>query len=98
MKFYTKQHKFYCGIDLHAKTMYLCIIDQKGDILLHRNIKTNPDIFLKTITKYREDIVVAVECIFTWYWIADIYIKENIPFILGHARLYESYSWRQGKK
>lgn len=85
MRFYTKQHKFYCGIDLHAKTMYLCIVDQEGTIVLHRNIKTDPDIFLKTIAPFREDIVVAVECIFTWYWIADLCNDENIPFVLGHA-------------
>ncbi|MEW6586623.1 MAG: IS110 family transposase [Nitrospirota bacterium] len=85
MRFYTKQHKFSCGIDLHAKTMYLCILNQEGKIVLHRDIKTNPDTFLKTIAPYREDIVVAVECIFTWYWIADLCNKENIPFVLGHA-------------
>ena len=38
MRFYTQQHAHYCGIDLHAKAMYLCILDQVGDILLHRNI------------------------------------------------------------
>lgn len=85
MRFYTNQHKFYCGIDLHARTMYLCILDQEGKIILHRDIKTDPDIFLKTIATYREDIVVAVECIFTWYWLADLCSKENIPFVLGHA-------------
>jgi len=26
MRFYTKTHQHYCGIDLHAKTMYLCIL------------------------------------------------------------------------
>jgi transposase len=85
MRFYTKQHKFYCGIDLHARTMYLCILDQEGKIVLHRDIKTNPENFLKTIAPYREDIVVAVECIFTWYWIADLCSEGNIPFVLGHA-------------
>jgi len=85
MRFYTNQHKFYCGIDLHARTMYLCILSQEGKIVLHRDIKTNPDIFLKTIAQYREDIVVAVECIFTWYWIADLCSEEGIPFVLGHA-------------
>jgi transposase len=85
MRFYTNQHKFYCGIDLHARTMYLCVLDQEGKVVLHRDIKTNPDIFLKTISPYREDIVVAVECIFTWYWIADLCNRENIPFVLGHA-------------
>ncbi len=85
MKFYTKEHKFFCGIDLPAKTMYVCIINQKGEIQLQRNIRTEPEMFLKIISKYREDIVVAVECIFTWYWLADLCAKENIPFVLGHA-------------
>jgi hypothetical protein len=31
MQFYTKQHKFYCGIDLHTKKMYACILDEKGE-------------------------------------------------------------------
>ena len=26
MRFYTQQHPFYCGIDLHARTMYVCIL------------------------------------------------------------------------
>jgi len=34
MNFYTQQHKYYCGIDLHAKSMYLCIINQEGDIVM----------------------------------------------------------------
>ncbi len=27
MNFYVKQHRHYCGVDLHARTMYVCIID-----------------------------------------------------------------------
>jgi hypothetical protein len=34
MKFYTKQHKYYCGIDLHTKKMYLCILDENGEVKL----------------------------------------------------------------
>jgi transposase len=85
MQFYTKQHKFYCGIDLHTKKMFVCILDEKGEVREHRNMKTNPESFLATIAPYREDIVVAVECVFTWYWIADLCQKEGIPFVLGHA-------------
>jgi transposase len=29
--------------------------------------------------------VVAVECIFTWYWLADLCARERIAFVLGHA-------------
>jgi transposase len=85
MRFYTKQHKYYCGIDLHAKKMYLCVLDGTGEIVLHRNIKTDREVFLKTIEPFTEDIVVAVECMFTWYWIADLCTQEGIPFVLGHA-------------
>jgi transposase len=85
MRFYTKQHRHYCGIDLHARTMYLCILDQTGEVLVHRNLKSSPGAFLHAIAPYREDLVVAVECIFTWYWLADLCAKEGIPFVLGHA-------------
>jgi transposase len=85
MRFYTKQHQFYCGIDLHARTMYLCILNQDGEVLLHRDMKAAPGPFLKAIAPYREDLVVCVECIFTWYWLADLCVQEGIPFVLGHA-------------
>src|ERR671925_562810 len=85
MRFYTKQHQFYCGIDLHARMMYACILDQHGEIRLHRNIQASPETFLKAIAPYRDDIVVAVECLFTWYWLAALCAEEGIPFVLGHA-------------
>lgn len=85
MQFYTKVHQYYCGIDLHAKTMYVCILNQAGDILVHRNIRTEKDRFLTLIAPYRADLVVSVECIFTWYWLADVCAHEHIAFVLGHA-------------
>jgi len=85
MNFCTEQHKYYCGIDLHARSMYLCVLDRDGTVLLHRNLRANPDAFLKAVAKYREDLVVAVECIFTWYWLADLCRREGIHFVLGHA-------------
>jgi len=85
MRFYTKQHKFYCGIDLHAQTMYICILNQAGNTVFHNNRKASPEAFLQAIEPYREDIVVAVECMFVWYWLADLCEQEGIPFILGHA-------------
>ena len=85
MRFYTKQHPFYCGIDRHARTMDVCILSQDGEIVLHRNMPAGPAPFLKAIAPYREDIVVCVECIFTWYWLADLCAREEIAFVLGHA-------------
>ena len=85
MRFFTEQHQNYCGIDLHARSMYACVQNAEGKILLHRNMKANPEAFLKAIEPFREDVVVGVECIFTWYWLADLCAEHGIPFILGHA-------------
>ena len=66
MNFSTRRHKHYCGIDLPAKAMDVCILDQSGAILVHKNLPTTPAAFLRLSAPYREDLVVAVECICTW--------------------------------
>jgi transposase len=85
MRFYTKQHQFYCGIDLHARSMYVCILSQDGEVVLHRNMPTSPDALLKAIAPYRDNMVIAVECLLTWSWLADLCAQEGLPFVLGHA-------------
>src|SRR5437899_12993113 len=85
MRFYTGQHRYYCGIDMHTRAMYVCILDTAGQVLVHQNLPAKPEPFLAVITPYREELVVAVECIYTWYWLADLCAKEGIAFVLGHA-------------
>ena len=85
MRFYTQQHQHYCGIDLHARSMYVCILNQAGETLTHRKLPCKPDELLRTLEPYREDLVVGVECLFCWYWVADLCEEQNISFLLGHA-------------
>ena len=46
MRFYNRQHHPYCGIDLHVKTMYVCILDAAGQMLVHWNVKSPPEALL----------------------------------------------------
>ena len=85
MRFYNRQHRHYCGIDLHVKTMYICVLDAAGQVRVHRNVPSTPEAFLETVAPYRDDLVVAAECMFTWYWLADVCAAEGIAFVLGHA-------------
>ena len=64
MRFYNRQHRHYCGIDLHVNTMDVCILDATGRVLVHRNMKSTREAFLETVAPYRDDLVVAVECMF----------------------------------
>ena len=85
MRFYTNEHTYYCGIDLHVENMFLCIVDCRGAVLLHKNIKTEPEQLLLELEPYRDGLVVGCECMYTWYWLADVCAAENIDFVLGHA-------------
>ena len=47
MNFDTQQHTHACGIDLHAKAMYVGILDQHGTKLVHKNLPPPPEAFLR---------------------------------------------------
>ena len=85
MRFYANTNEYSCGIDLHAKTMYICIFNSKGEKLVHRNLRNSEEGFLRVISKYRDDIVVSAESTFNWYWLADLCRREGLKFVLGHA-------------
>jgi transposase len=85
MRFYNQQHRFYCGVDLHARTLSLCILDANGAIVLQKTIVAGPDAFLQAVAPFRDGLAVACECMFAWYWLADLCEQEKIPFVLGHA-------------
>ena len=86
MKLHQSVTQFNCGIDLHAKNMYLCIMDKEGNKLLHKNIKTHDQkCFLELVAPYRHDLTVACESTFNWYVVSDMCEDAGIPFVLGHA-------------
>jgi transposase len=85
MRFYQGQHRFYCGIDLHARTLSLCVLDHDGHKVLHQAIDASPAAVLDALAPFRDGLVVAAECMFAWYWLADLCADEGIPFVLGHA-------------
>ena len=49
MNFSTQQHKHYRGLDLHARAMDVCMLDQTGTKLVHKNLQTTPEAGLRLI-------------------------------------------------
>jgi hypothetical protein len=84
MRFYSQPHRFYCGIDLHARTMYVVILDDAGNKVFDRNLPAQPASFLTAVAPFRDGLVVGVECMFSWYWLADLCQEQQIAFVLGH--------------
>ena len=86
MKYYTSTTEFNCGIDLHARQMYVCVMDRQGKKLVHTNVLNNDfNFFLKLIEPYKHDLTVCCECMFGWYWLADACQGANLTFVLARA-------------
>jgi transposase len=88
MRFYNTTHAFYCGVDLHARSMYAHVLDAQGQTVLDRNLPAEPQAFLDAVAPFRgspSNLVVGCECMFAWYWLGDLCEDHAIPFTLGHA-------------
>jgi hypothetical protein len=85
VRFDCQPHRFYAGIDLHARSMFTHILDHAGQTVFERDLPASPDPFRNAIAPFRAGLVIGVECMFAWYWLADLCEGEAIPFALGHA-------------
>jgi transposase len=84
-RYYQTAHPYYAGVDLHARSLYLHVCDPAGTPRLEIDLPAAPAAFLDAIAPFRPGLVVGAECMFAWYWLADLCEREQIPFVLGHA-------------
>jgi transposase len=85
MRFYQQQHRFYAGIDLHTTALHLHILDAQGSTVFDHNLPATAAAFLTAVAPFRAGLGVGCECMFAWYWLADLCAEQTIPFVLGHA-------------
>ncbi len=81
MRFYNRQHRFYCGIDLHARLLAICVLDQAGIVVCQTKIPADKKLLLDTLAPFRTDVVICVECLFAWHGVADLCAEHKIPFV-----------------
>jgi transposase len=84
-RYYKTTHAYYCGVDLHARSLYLHVCDPAGTPRLDQELPASPAAFLDAVAPFRPGLVVGAECMFAWYWLADLCEDHTIPFVLGHA-------------
>jgi hypothetical protein len=62
--------KLYGGIDLHATSNYLGIIDGQDRRVFKKKLRNEPQAILKTLDQFKDEILgVVVESTFNWYWL-----------------------------
>ena len=85
MRCYTNPHRFYAGVDLHARSLFTHVLDHQGKTVFEKDLPAQPEVFLDAVNPFRDGLVVGCECMFAWYWLADLCEDHQIPFVLGHA-------------
>src|SRR5262245_12137144 len=82
--------RFYAGCALHARSLFLAVLDPAGRERFAGNLPAAPAPFLKAVAPFREGLVVGCECMHCWYWLADTCRDQAIAFALGHAWAMEA--------
>ena len=84
--------KLYGGDDLHSTNNYLAISDEKDKRIFKKKLPNDPEIILKTLEPYKEDLVgIAVESTFNWYWLVDLLMEEGYRIHLANPSAMKKY-------
>lgn len=82
---YTQPHRFYAGVDLHARTIALHVRAADGRTARAKTLAATPAACLDAGAPCRDGRVGGCACRCAWYGLADLGAAESIPFVLGHA-------------
>jgi len=77
--------RFYCGIDLHAKDSYLCVIDEKDGIRLRKKVPNDLPTVLYELGSFSPSPSVVVESTLNWYWLVDGLQEAGFEVKLAHS-------------
>jgi transposase len=77
--------RFYAGVDLHARALFVVVLDRDGRVAVANNLPANPDAFRRASAPFRDGLLVACECMHCCYGLADICRDHGLAFVRGHA-------------
>jgi transposase len=84
--------KLYCGIDLHARNLYLVILNGLLKVIFQRRVSNDLDVIVAALEPYREAIAgIAVESTFNWYWLVDGLMDHGYRLHLANTNKAQQY-------
>lgn len=84
--------KLYCGIDLHATSSYVAIVDEQRKRIFNRNIRNDPKLILSFLAPYKQELIgIVVESTFNWYWLVDTLMDEGYGVHLANVNAIQQY-------
>lgn len=83
----------YAGIDLHASTNHVGLIDESRRRIMRKKLTNNPELILSVLQPYKADLVgVVVESTYNWYWLVDLLTDEEYKVHLANPSAIQKYT------
>jgi transposase len=76
--------KFYCGIDLSARSSQVCVVDEEISVLVQEKVPNELPRIIDLIGPFRETLRTVVESSFNWYWLVDGLQEADFDVCLAH--------------
>ncbi len=77
--------RFYCGIDLHARDCFVCVIDDQDKIHLKSKVPNHLPSILDRLEAFSPRPSVVVESTLNWYWLVDGLQEAGFEVKLAHT-------------
>ncbi len=77
--------RFYCGLDLSARTCQVCVIDERMSVLVQKKVGNNLQAIIDLINPYKKRLECVVESTFNWYWLVDGLKEAGFEICLAHT-------------
>ena len=76
----------YVGLDFHKYFSFVTVMNGKGEILNRARIQNHPDTLLSFFGQLEDEVTVAVEATWNWYWLQELFEDHQIPMKLVHPQ------------
>ena len=77
--------RFYCGLDLSARTCQVCVIDEDMTVKVQKKVRNDWPLILELISPYKKRLSCVVESTFNWYWLVDALQEADFDICLAHT-------------
>jgi transposase len=89
--------EYYAGIDLGARSSWLCVVDAKGRKRLNCKVPNDPARILHLLDSFRPSLRAVIESTFNWYWIVDLLQDHEIDVKLAHPLYLKAIAYAKVK-
>ena len=89
--------EYYAGIDLGARSSWLCVVDSSGRRKFSRKIPNDPQRIVSLLAPYRPSLEAVVESTFNWYWLVDLLQDLRVDVKLAHPLYLKAIAYAKVK-